>query len=70
MNTMYLEVVELYSRHVRRKAKQKKICCVYTHRACAQIKWKANPGPFILNPQQEKNNWEQIRTPMRHKGGD
>ena len=38
MNKMYLEVVEPYSRQVRRKAKQKKICCVYTHCAHAQIK--------------------------------
>ena len=55
----YLETVEPYSRRVRRKAKQKKIYCVYTHCACAQIKVEDKSWAIHFKSSTESNNGER-----------
>lgn len=70
---MHLEVVESYSRGARRNTKQKTICHVHTHRAYTEMKVEDKSWATHFNPQQERNNWGQIRTPwdigVETKGG-
>lgn len=60
---MHLEVVESYSRGERRNTKQKKICRVYIYHVYTEIEVEDTSWTIHLNPQQERNNWGQIRTP-------
>ena len=54
-----METVEPYSRRVRRKAKQKKIYCVYTHCARAQIKVEDKSWAIHFKSSTERNNGER-----------